>query len=129
MWVDVTKKKVTDDPGAIPAAGATTPGLSISAVSVGSISGGSATVTWTTSVASSSKVSYGVAPNRSQVTAETDKYPSAQVTSHSVVLSGLTAGKVYLFRVHSRLLGGKDGMGNQVMDGYQFIADGSFVAA
>lgn len=120
-------KKVTDDPGAIPPAGSTTPGLVISAVAVGSIAGGSATITWTTSVASTSKVSYGVAPNRQQVTTETDKSP--MVTSHSVTLTGLTAGKVYLFRVHSRLQGGKDGMGNSVIDGYQFIADGSFVAA
>ena len=118
-WDD-PKKKQTDDPGN------TTP-IVVSSVSVGSISGGSATVTWTTSVASSSKVSYGVYPNRSQVTAETDTNPL--VTSHSVTLSGLTPGKIYLFRVHSRYGGGKDGGGNSVMDGYQFIADSTFVAA
>jgi len=121
------KKKVTDDPGAITPAGATVPGLLISAVAVSGVSGGSATISWTTSVLSTSKVSYGVAPNRDQVTTETNKSPL--VTSHSVTLSGLTAGKVYLFRVHSRMQGGTDGQYNSVLDGYQFTADGSFAAA
>lgn len=127
LILDPIIKKLTDDPGAITSNTATP--MAITNLSVSGIGGGSATVTWTTTVASSSKVSYGVAPNRDQVTPETNTYPSAQVTSHSVSLSGLTAGKVYLFRVHSRMLGGTDGQYNQVMDGYQFTADGSFVAA
>lgn len=120
-------KKITDDPGAITSNTATP--MAISAVSVSGIGGGSATITWTTTVGSSSKVSYGVSPNRDNVSPETNAYPNAQVTSHSVTLTGLVAGKVYLFRVHSRMLGGTDGQYNQVMDGYQFTADGSFVAA
>lgn len=114
------KKKVTDDPGVL------TP-IVISAVAVSGIGGGSATITWTTSVAGSSYVNYGVSPNRSLKTAETDTSPT--VTSHSVTLTSLTAGKTYLFRVNSRLSGGTDGMNRSVMNGYNFTADGSFVAA
>lgn len=118
--LDPIKKKVTDDPGNL------TP-IVISSVAVGSIAGGNATITWTTSAASSSRVSYGVSPNRSQTTSETDTSPL--VTNHSVTLNNLSAGKIYLFRVRSRYGGGTDGMGNSVMDGYQFTQDGSFVAA
>lgn len=117
---DDPKKKLTDDPGNI------TP-IVISAMSVGSISGGSATITWTTNNASSTRVSYGVYPNRTLTTLETDTNPL--VISHSVVLTGLTAGKTYSFRVHSRYSGGKDGANNAVMDGYQFTADSQFVSA
>ena len=126
-WDD-PKKKLTDDPGAIPKAGTNNPAIQISNVSGGTPSGGSATVTWTTSQGASSQVSYGIATQgRSQMTLETDKSPL--VTSHSVTISGLVVGKTYLFRVISRLSGGKDGMGNSVMDGYQFTGDGVLVAA
>lgn len=118
-WDD-PKKKITDDAGAI------TPNV-ITLVSVSGIGGGSATVTWTTSVASSSRVGYGVYPNLSQTTAETNTSPL--VTSHSIILSGLVSGKIYLFRIYSRFGGGKDGGNNVVMDGYQFTQDGQFVAA
>lgn len=125
---DDPKKKVTDDPGAIPDSTGTMPPVRITSVSAGSPSGGSATITWTTSQVASSKVSYGLATiGRSQTTTETDKSPL--VTSHSVVLSGLSAGKTYKYRVHSRLSGGKDGQGNSVMDGYDFTSDSTFVAA
>jgi hypothetical protein len=126
-WDD-PKKKLTDDPGALPKAGTSNPAIVITNLSSGTPSGGNATITWTTSQAGSSKVSYGIAvQGRSQVTAETDTSPL--VTSHSVTLSNLKVGQVYLYRVHSRLGGGLDGGGNSVMDGYQFTADGTFVAA
>lgn len=114
----INQKKVTDDPGNL------TP-LTISAVSA-SGSGGSKTITWTTSASGSSLVRYGRNPNLDQVTSEMDTNPL--VTSHSVVLSGLTVGKVYLFQVQSRLGGGKDGVGRSVMNGYTFTQSGSFVA-
>lgn len=118
---DDPKKKLTDDPGNLA------PPV-ISALSGGTPSGGSTTITWTTSKAASSRVEYGISPNRRQITTtETDKNPL--VTSHSITISGLTAGKAYLFRVHSRLGGGFDGAGNSVMDGYDQTADGQFVAA
>ena len=123
---DDPKKKLTDDPGAIPDASGTTPPVRITSVSA-SPSGGSATITWTTSQAASSRVEYGIYPNLQKTTAETDTSPT--VTSHSVNLPSLTVGKIYVFRVHSRLSGGKDGAGNAVMDGYDFYQDGNFVAA
>ncbi len=116
---DDQKKKLTDDPG-------NTGPVVISAVSSGVPAGGSATITWTTNKAASSRVGYGVMPNTDNTTAETDVSPL--VTSHSVVLSGLVVGKAYKFRVFSRLGGGKDGGNNAVMDGYQFYADGVFTA-
>jgi len=126
--LDPIRKKLTDDPGANPDSGGAMPPVRITAVAVSAIGGGSATVTWTTSQAASSLVQYGVAPNGGdQVTAETDTNPL--VTSHSVTLSGLVAGKVYLFLVKSRLGGGKDGGNRTVMDGYVFSAYGSFVAS
>jgi hypothetical protein len=128
-WDD-PKKKLTDDPGALPQAGTNNPALVITNVSGGVPSGGSTTITWTTSQASSSKVSYGIAyQGRSQVTSETNTGQGNGVTSHSVTLSGLKVGQPYLFRVHSRLMGGKDGGNNNVQVGYQFIAVGVFVAA
>lgn len=117
-WDD-PKKKVTDDPGNL------TP-VVITAISVNVTGDDTAVVTWTTSLASSSLVWYGVYPNRTaQVTAEMDTSPL--VTSHTVTLTGLASGQVYLFQVQSRLGGGKDGMGNSVMDGYAFTANGVFV--
>jgi len=117
-WQD-PKKKVTDDPGN------TTP-ITISAVAVSGIGGGSATVAWTTSAAGSSRVAYGIIPNTQLTTAETDTNPL--VTNHSVTLTGLTVGQPYKFRVFSRYGGGTDGAGNSVMDGYSFYQDGTFVA-
>lgn len=72
----------------------------ITAVAAGSISGGSATITWTTDRASSSQVFYGTAPNQDPLP-QRSTYNSSAVTSHSVVLSGLTPGKFYFFYVQS----------------------------
>jgi len=102
------------------------PPVRITSVSVSGTGGGSATVSWTTSQGASSRMEYGVSPNRDQTTGETDTNPL--VTSHSVSLANLTVGRTYLFRVHSRLGGGKDGGNNAVMDGYDFYQDGTFVA-
>ena len=118
---DPVRKKLTDDPGALPDSGGASPSVRITALSV---SGG--VVSWTTSQAASSQVQYGASPNKDQTTAETDTSPL--VTSHSVALSGLTVGRTYLFRVHSRLSGGTDGAGNSVLNGYNFFQDGQFVA-
>jgi len=120
LILDPNRKKLTDDPGN------TTP-IVLSAVRGGTPSGGSTTVTWTTSQPSSSLVRYGVSPNMGQATSEMDTNPF--VTSHSVTLTGLVAGKTYLFEVASRYGGGKDGGNNVVMDGYRFTARGTFVAA
>jgi len=125
--LDPIRKKLTDDPGNLFP-------MSITALSVSGIGGGSATVSWTTGSSQSgapgggagtSRVMYGVSPNRDQSTATTDV---GGVTSHSVTLTGLTVGKVYLYRVESRYAVGTDGAGRSVTDGYAFTSDGSFVA-
>lgn len=118
IW-DPTRKKPTDDVGAVP------PYQQISNVQV-SLTGSTAVVTWTTSLAASSRVSYGVVPNLDNSTAEQDVFGGV-TTSHSVTITGLNPDEVYLFRVHSRQLGGTDGQYNRAMDGYDVTADGSFV--
>ena len=119
MITDYYQKKPTDDPGAV------TP-VSITALAT-VVAGSQVTITWTTSKATSSQVQYGVSPPdgwQDNVTAETDTNPT--VTSHTVIITGLVTGKNYWFRVRSRYSGGKDGMGNSVMDGYVFSAYGTF---
>ncbi len=71
--------------------------LSISAVSAENVSQNSAAITWTTNVPSSSQVEYGTSTlYGSQTTLD-----SSPVTSHSLTVSGLTAGTVYHYRVLS----------------------------
>jgi hypothetical protein len=60
-------------------------------------SSNSAIITWTTDVASSSQVAYGSNQNKDQ----RSPYDPTPVTSHSVVLTGLTNGVVYFFNVQS----------------------------
>ncbi len=69
----------------------------ISAVKSSALSTTGATLTWTTDEASSSQVLYGTAQPETQ-SSTLDK---TLVTSHSVTLTGLTAGKTYYFRVRS----------------------------
>ena len=56
-----------------------------------------ATITWTTNVASNSRVDYGLAADSLTLNATS----TTMVTSHSITLSGLTAGTTYYFRVTS----------------------------
>ncbi len=69
----------------------------ISAVKSASITTTGAALTWTTDEASSTQALYGTAQPETQSSA-LDKAP---VTSHKVVLTGLTPGKTYYFRVRS----------------------------
>ncbi len=69
----------------------------ISNIAVSSISGMNATVTWTTDVASTSQVRYGLTPDRNALTV----YDGTLVTSHSVHLTGLTVLSPYYFSVLS----------------------------
>ena len=57
----------------------------------------SATITWTTDVASTSRVDYGTSPSSLNLNVA----DSTLVTSHSLTLSGLAAGTTYYFRVTS----------------------------
>ena len=69
----------------------------ISAVNSSGITGTSATITWTTDQASSSQVEYGTTTAYGSLSANS----AAQVTSHSVTLSGLTPGATYDYAVLS----------------------------
>lgn len=79
----------------------TTPPV-ISAVNSSSLTN---TVTWTTNEAADSQVEYSTDTSYSSSTSVTDTSP--RVTSHSVPLTGLTAGTLYHYRVQS-----KDAAGN-----------------
>jgi RHS repeat-associated protein len=88
----------------------TTGSVVISNVAAGGISTSGATITWTTNENSDSQVEYGVDTGYGQL-APTTPNP-ALVTAHSQVLSGLTAGTVYHYRVRSR-----DAAGNLAASG------------
>jgi hypothetical protein len=76
---------------------ATSPAPIISSVVAGAITNTSATITWTTDQASSSQVNYGTTTSYGSSSA---RNPTL-VTSHSVTLTGLTAGTTYNFGVVS----------------------------
>lgn len=80
----------------------TLPAINITAgPTVTDVTGTSAVVSWTTDVASSSVVQYGLAG----ATDLTAGDPAASETAHSVTLTGLTAGATYSFRVVSSAAG------------------------
>jgi phosphodiesterase/alkaline phosphatase D-like protein len=74
----------------------TPPALQISAVQATSVGPATATISWTTTNPASSRVDYG--PTTGYGTVATD---GASVTSHSLVLSGLSPSTTYHYRVTS----------------------------
>jgi hypothetical protein len=80
----------------------------ISGVSAGSLTASAATITWATDEAADSQVEYG--PTNAYGGSSTPD--ATPVTSHSVSLSGLSAGTTYHFRVKSR-----DAAGNLATSG------------
>ena len=80
----------------------TLPAISItSGPTVANITGTSAVVSWTTDVAGSSVVEYGVGESLTQSAGD----PNASETTHTVALSGLTPGTTYSFRVVTQAAG------------------------
>lgn len=69
-----------------------------------------ATITWTSSTNTSSKVDYGLTSSYGTTTAETDTSP--RVSSHTVTLSGLLGCVTYHYRVRS-----KNNVGTEVVSG------------
>lgn len=86
----------TDSPPPVPV---------ISAVTATAISSTAATITWTTDIATSSQVQYGLTTSYGSATTAN----ATLVTSHSQGLSGLTASTVYHYRVT-----GTDSLGQTV---------------
>jgi hypothetical protein len=80
----------------------------ISAVTAGALSATGATITWTTDEAADSQVDYSADPDTSYGTSTpvSDAVPPGTM-SHNVVLTGLTGGTLYHYRVKS-----KDAAGN-----------------
>lgn len=74
----------------------TLPATQISGVSVNSITATSATITWTTNHAANSQIDYGLTSGYGSV-----KSNASLVTSHSIVITGLTSGSTYHYRVTS----------------------------
>jgi adhesin/invasin len=70
----------------------------ISEVAAGGITGVGATITWTTSEPATSQVDYGLTDQYGQST----ELDTDLVISHSVSLTGLSAGKTYHYRVRSK---------------------------
>ncbi|MBA3936678.1 MAG: fibronectin type III domain-containing protein [Planctomycetes bacterium] len=97
------------------AAASDTTAPTISAISSGSITGNSATITWTTDEASTSQVEFGLTTAYGSLSTVN----AALVLSHSVALSGLVGSTTYHFRVRSR-----DAAGNLATS-----ADGTFATA
>src|SRR3989475_546704 len=81
---------------------------SISGVTASGVNSATATITWTTNEASDSQVQYGTTMSYGNST----PLDSSMVTSHSQMVSGLTAGTTYHFRVKS-----KDAAGNLATSG------------
>jgi hypothetical protein len=84
-------------------AGSDTTPPTISNVATSNVGSSSATVAWSTNEASDSQVEYGLTTSYGSST----PLDTAMVTSHSITLSGLEAGKTYNYRVKS-----KDAAGN-----------------
>ncbi len=88
-----------------------------SGVNASSIGQTGATITWTTNEAGDSQVYYGTTVGYGSQTS----LDSSMVTSHSQILSGLTANTTYHYQVRS-----EDGSGNQGMSGdFTFMTQAS----
>lgn len=78
-----------------------------------------ATITWTTNEASDSLVDYGLTTSYGSATTS-----ATMTTSHSLSISGLTAGTIYHYRIRS-----VDAQGNITTSSDQTFATGSVVSA
>ncbi|HYR87803.1 MAG TPA: LamG-like jellyroll fold domain-containing protein, partial [Terriglobia bacterium] len=98
---DTAGNQSTSAPVTVTVNNDTTP-PTISGVAASNVTGTGATINWTTNEAADSQVEYGLSSSYgSQTTLD-----SSGVTSHSLTLSGLTAGTTYNYRAKSRDVAG-----------------------
>ena len=90
--------RLTSGGGSGGSGGGSASGPVISSVSANSITTSSATIGWTTDVASTTQVEYGTSTAYGTLTA----LSSTMVTSHSQALTGLTINTAYHYRVYSK---------------------------
>jgi chitodextrinase len=83
----------------------------ISAVAANSITTNSATIAWTTDVATTSQVEYGTTTSYGTLTT----LNSTLVTAHSVALTGLTANTAYHYRARSKNSAGTETIGSDAV--------------
>lgn len=86
----------------------------ISSIATSDVTPTQAIVTWITNEAASTQVQYGLTTSYGSQTIETDTSP--RVTSHTAMLSSLSCGTIYHFRVLS-----KDSLANQGLSSDQAI--------
>ena len=97
----------------------------LSSISYSNIQQTSVTINWQSSTASNSKVRWQAADSNYQVIAYTDSITNAtNVTNHSVVLSGLQAGRIYYYNVSST-----DGNGTTTSPNQYFCTQSSSTGA
>ncbi|MEI9813413.1 MAG: Ig-like domain-containing protein [Acidobacteriota bacterium] len=92
----------SDDATVVVSASDTTPPV-LSSITAGSLTNTGATITWTTNEAADQQVDYGLTTSYGLSTA----LGTSLTTSHSMAITGLSAGSTYHYRVKSR-----DGAGN-----------------
>ncbi|MBI5147778.1 MAG: fibronectin type III domain-containing protein [Parcubacteria group bacterium] len=94
---------------------------SISGVTVAEAQSTWARITWTTDELSDSKIEYSVSPSASF---NLSKSVNTMVTSHSLVVDGLTPNATYLFRVKSKDVYGNEGSDSNGGAGYSLTTAG-----
>jgi phosphodiesterase/alkaline phosphatase D-like protein len=93
---EATSPITTDPPATFTTSIQAAPAIT-SVLATAGTNGATATITWTTDVASDSRVDYGTAPG--SLTSQVNN--ANLVTAHSMGLTGLNAGTTYYFRVRS----------------------------
>jgi outer membrane protein assembly factor BamB len=83
----------------------------LSNITRSAITQNSATVQWTTNEPTDSQVEYGFNTSYGNLSPLT----TTLTTAHTITLTGLTPGRVYHYRLHSKSAGGKDAMSPDLM--------------
>jgi outer membrane protein assembly factor BamB len=82
----------------------------LSSITRSSVTATSVTIQWVSNIPSDSLVEYGL--DTSYGSTATD---ATMMTTHSIVLTGLSPGRIYHFRVHSKTVAGKETISGDLM--------------